>query len=110
MSPALKKVIPRGIAWRDIEAASDHYEITAGVETAHAFLVAVTAAFDHVARHPASGSPRYAHDLNLSDLRSWPLKRFPYLVFYLDRDDHIDVWRVLHQERDIPVWMGEGDP
>ena len=108
MSPALKQVIPRGIAWRDIEAASDHYEITAGVETAHAFLVAVDDSFDHIARHPASGSPRYAHALDLPDLRSWPLKRFSFLVFYLERDDHIDVWRLLHQEKDIPAQMGEG--
>lgn len=108
MSPPFKQVVPRGIAWRDIEAASDHYETYANLETAHAFLVAVEGAFDHIARHPASGSPRYAHALDLPDLRSWPLKRFPYLVFYMECDDHIDVWRVLHQERDVPVRMGEG--
>jgi toxin ParE1/3/4 len=26
-------------------------------------------------------------------------------VFYIERESHIDVWRVLHAERDIPVWM-----
>jgi toxin ParE1/3/4 len=33
------------------------------------------------------------------------LWRFPYLVFYLERADCIDVWRVLHAQRDIPSWM-----
>jgi toxin ParE1/3/4 len=33
--------------------------------------------------------------------------RFPYLVFYFEREDHIDVWRVMHVRRDIPGWMSE---
>jgi toxin ParE1/3/4 len=24
------------------------------------------------------------------------------LVFYIERDDQVDVWRVLHAQRDIP--------
>jgi toxin ParE1/3/4 len=35
------------------------------------------------------------------------VKRHPYLVFSLERQDHIDVWRVLHAQRDIPAWMQE---
>ena len=42
------------------------------------------------------------HELNLPGLRSWPLTHYPYLVFYLERADHVDVWRVLHGQRDIP--------
>ena len=48
---------------------------------------------------------QYAHELNLPGLRFWPLKRFPYLVFYVEHASHIDVWRVLHGKRDIPVWL-----
>jgi toxin ParE1/3/4 len=28
-------------------------------------------------------------------------------VFYVERDDHVDVWRILHGQRDIPAWMQE---
>jgi toxin ParE1/3/4 len=28
-------------------------------------------------------------------------------VFYVERPDHMDVWRVLHGQRDIPAWMQE---
>jgi hypothetical protein len=42
-----------------------------------------------------------------SKLKSWPLSRHPYLVFYVERPDHIDVWRVLNAHRDIPGWMRE---
>jgi toxin ParE1/3/4 len=31
------------------------------------------------------------------------------MVFYVGRDDRIDVWRVLHGARDIPAWLREGD-
>lgn len=53
------------------------------------------------------GLPRYAHELNLPGLRFWPLAHYPHLVFYLERPQHIDVWRVLHGQRDIPAWMQE---
>jgi len=34
----------------------------------------------HTGRHPATGLPRYAHELNLPSLRFWPLAHFPHLV------------------------------
>ena len=62
-------------------------------------------------RTPITGSPRYAHELNLPGLRSWPCKRYPYLVFYVELADSIDVWRVLHTRRDTPRWLHDGgDP
>lgn len=67
------------------------------------------AGYARIGRHPASGSRRYAHELNLPGLRFRPLSRYPHLVFYLERADRIDVWRVLHGQRDIPAWMQESD-
>ena len=102
-----KPVIPRQQASRDIEEAVDHYLSDAGEKTALGFVDALERAYRHIARHPATGSPRYAHELSLPDLRSWPLRRYPYLVFYMECDDHVDVWRILQSERDIPAWMRE---
>jgi toxin ParE1/3/4 len=51
------------------------------------------------------GSPRYAYELGLEGVRAWPLRRFPYLIFYIEKPDALDVWRVLHGQRDIPSWM-----
>jgi toxin ParE1/3/4 len=100
-----KPVVPRVLARQDIDSAIDHYLAEAGEKVALGFIDALGQAFQHIARHPATGSPRYAHELDLPALRSWPLKRYPYLIFYVERDDHIDVWRILHGERDIPAWM-----
>jgi hypothetical protein len=58
------------------------------------------AAHTLIAEHPAAVSPRYAYELALPELRSHGLKRYPYRVFHAERDDHINVWRVLHTRLD----------
>jgi toxin ParE1/3/4 len=102
-----KPVVPRELANQDVDEAITHYLSEDTAEAALGFIDALERAYSHISRHPSSGSPRYAHELNLPGLRSWPLTRYPYLVFYLEQPDHIDVWRVLPGHRDIPAWMAE---
>lgn len=104
-----KPVILREQAHRDIDDAIAFY-LGEGSESAALGLIdALEYAYTQISRHPASGSTRYAHELNLPGLRVWPLARFPYLVFYVKQPDHLDVWRVLHGQRNIPAWMREPD-
>jgi len=106
-----KPIVPRAEANRDVDEAIDHYLSESAERAALGFIDALERAYAYIARHPATGSPRYAHALNIFDLRSWPLTRYLYLVFFMERSDHIDVWRVLHGQRDIPVWLGnDTDP
>jgi toxin ParE1/3/4 len=102
-----KPIVPREQARRDVEDAVDDDVREAGSDVALGFIDALQAAYANIARRPATGALRYAYELNLPGLRSRKLKHYPYLVFYLERDDHIDVWRVLHAQRDIPAWMQE---
>lgn len=102
-----KPVVPRELAHRDVDEALDHYTDEAGADVALRFIDALSDAYRAIGSRPGIGSPRYAHELELPGLRSRKLRKFPYLVFYLERDDHIDVWRVLHAQRDIPSWMNE---
>lgn len=102
-----KPVIPRAVAQRDVEDAVDHYMNEASEQVALGFVDALEQAYAHIARHPATGSMRYAHELNLPGLRSWRLNRYPFLVFYVEMPDRIDIWRVLHGQRDIPSWLHE---
>jgi toxin ParE1/3/4 len=102
-----KAIRPREAARRDVETTVDFYARDAGADVATGFIDALQAAYRFIGDHPAAGSPRYANELGLPGLRSSILKRYPYIVFYVERDDHIDVWRVLHAHRDIPVWMRE---
>lgn len=103
----MKAVILRELASRDVDEVIDHYLTVAAAQVALGFVAALEQACTLIGRQPAAGSPRYALELSLPGLRSWPLTRFPYLVFYVEHNDFIDVWRVLHQERDLPAWMTE---
>ena len=94
-------VVLRERANRDAEEAVDYYLREAGEPTALRFADALERACARLGGHPAAGSSRYAHELGLPGLRVWPVKHYPYLLFYVERDDHVDVWRLLHAERDI---------
>lgn len=102
-----KPVVPRELANRDVDDAIARHLSEAGDQVALGFADALERAYRHIGRHPASDSSRYAVELRLPGLRAWPLGRFPHVVFYVETKECIDVWRVLHGARDIPVWMQE---
>ena len=104
-----KAVVPREQANRDVDDAIT-YDLREGAESAALdFIDELETAYAHISRNPGTGSARYAHELSLPGLRFWPLTRFPHLVFYFEQPDCIDVWRVLHGQRDIPAWMQAPD-
>ncbi|QTN26452.1 type II toxin-antitoxin system RelE/ParE family toxin [Rhodoferax sp. AJA081-3] len=103
-----KALIQRTLALGDTEQAIAHYLEQDAPTAALGFVDALERAYAHIGKHPATGSPRYAHELGIPELRSWSLHKYPYLVFYVEHEDHIDVWRVLHMKRDIPAWMVDG--
>lgn len=105
MSP--KPVVPRSLANRDVERALAYYEAQQAVTAALGFVDALEDAYALLGRHPAAGTPRYGYELGIPGLRGWPLRGFPYVIFYVDREDHLDVWRMLHNRRDIPAAMQE---
>lgn len=102
-----KPVIPRRLATLDAEQAIDYYLGEEAGEAASGFVSALQEAYEHIRAHPASGSQPYSYGLDLPELRSWPLRRYPYVVFCREHEDHIDVWRVLRAERDVPGWLLE---
>ena len=102
-------VVPREQSIRDIDEVITYYLEEDAEQAALGFINALERAYTHIGRYPDTGSLRYAHELNLPGLRVWPLTRYPYWVFYVVRSDHVDVWRVLHGQRDIPLWMQEPD-
>jgi len=58
-----------------------------------AFVQSVDACFARIQRHPE------AHPEVHPRVRRAPLRRFPYGVFYVVRDDRIDVLAVYHARR-----------
>lgn len=100
----MKSLVRHERADLDVEEAVDYY-VQNYPEYTLAFIDALEQAYRHIQRQPGTGSPRYAHELNLPGLRFWGCNRFPYLVFYFESTGQIDIWRVLHGSRDIPAWL-----
>lgn len=100
-----KPVIPRALARDDVERAIAYYLEQEADKAALGLIDALEHAYKQLSRHPESGSNRYVHELDLPGLQSWPLKRYPYVVFYVERPNHIEVWRVLHGMSGIPSWL-----
>jgi toxin ParE1/3/4 len=103
----VKPAVLRARADQDVQEAIDYYLGQGAQQAALGFVDALEQALWHIERHPATGSPRYAHELDLPGLRCWQVKDYPHLVFYVEGGDHVDVWRVLHGSRDIPEWLSE---
>jgi len=106
---AAKPVHLRELASVDLGSAARHYVNQADVAVAMRFIDAVQRAIRRISRNPQLGTLRFAYELDIPGLRSLPVDRFPYLLFYVERDDHVDVWRLLHTRRDIPSTL-LGDP
>lgn len=86
----------------DIARAAAYYLEVGDPAVAHAFVDALEAATALIAKHPSIGSPRFAVETGIDELRALALQRFPYLVFYTEDSDAIRVHRVLHTSRDLP--------
>ena len=98
----MKPVFRRATADADIENPVDFYLVQAD-HVVDPFLAALQEALEHIEANPGTGSPRYAHELNIPNLRTWPITRFPYLLLYIEHDDFVDLLRVMHMSRDIPA-------
>lgn len=100
-----KAVVRLESAQADERDATAHYAREAGLDVALRFTEALRDVYRSIADRPGIGSPRYGDFLGIENLRSRTVKRFPYLVFYVEREDHIDIWRILQAQRDIAAWL-----
>ena len=96
-----KKLVRRAIADADVLVALD-YCFTNAPEYAFDFIDDLERAYQHIEQYPASGSPRYAIELELPELRAWKCQRYPYVIFYAESAEQIEVWRVMHEKQDLP--------
>ena len=100
----------RPLAEADVDAILAYYRAEGGPRLSTHFAAQLEAELRTLATHPAIGSLRYADLLGIPGLRSWPIKRSAYLIFYVDDAGQIDIWRVLHGRRDLSALLGDDDP
>ena len=101
-----KRIVLTAQARHDIRHATAWYRNEGGTLLAKRWAVAIKQALLHIGTHPKTGFTRHAIELKLDGIRCWHVHGFPYLVFYAEHDQQIEVGRVLHAQRDIPAWMG----
>ncbi|MGJ5631779.1 type II toxin-antitoxin system RelE/ParE family toxin [Nostoc sp. CALU 1950] len=71
-------------------------------DTALLFFDSVRETFAQLARMPGMGSRYPLENLRLQGLRKWAVKGFKkYLIFYFERDESIEVVRILYAGQDI---------
>lgn len=104
-----KPVIPRLMAEDDLDRVCDHYLTAAGTGVVVDFLQDFDRAIAHISRFPDTGSLRYGFEPSLAGVRFWPMKKFPFLIFYIETEDQIDVWRVVHGNMDITAELHDPD-
>ena len=100
-----KPVRLRSLAEQDVSDALSFYLDEEAYGAASRFSELLEEALRHIGSYPGGGSPRYAVELAIPGLRYWRVPGFPHLVFYVDRGDYVDVWRILHEERDLHSWV-----
>ena len=97
MKPA--KLRPQ--ARRDRQAEVRYYRKEAGSKVAIRLVAETNKALDQIEQEPGIGSPVLGKILAIPNLRTWRVNKFPLLWFYFERDDHLDVVRLLGERRDI---------
>ncbi len=104
----MKPIRIRPCANAEIDALAD-YIACDSPDAAMRFLDAVQKSFNLISAQPGIGAQRYAHLPKLEGLRMLPVSDFEkHWVFYIERPGYIDVLRVLHGSRDIPVALVKG--
>jgi toxin ParE1/3/4 len=99
------RVRPR--ADSEIDALADFIALD-DLSAALRFMDATLEAFAQIGEQPGIGFLRFAHLPMLESLRVCPVPGFEnHLVFYIERQVYIDVIRVLHSVRNLPVALAE---
>jgi toxin ParE1/3/4 len=85
-----------------LSAALAFYAASGGERLSVGFAEAFEAAARIIAEHPGIGASTLTPSGGIAGLRSRRMRRFPYLIFYVEQPQQIDILRVLHAQRDLP--------
>ena len=94
-------------AREDADEAIDHLVDAASLDDALRFADELERAFELLAEHPAMGRACVLQALQLQNLRKWPLRTFPYLVYYRFTEDELIVHRIVHGAREQADALGD---
>ena len=93
------------LADQDTHRVINYYIDLQAAKAGKEFLVAVENAYKFIGRFPDAGSKRLGISMQLPELRTWSLTKFPYSVIYMCDAQEVDIFRLLHHKRDIPNYL-----
>ena len=84
-----------------------YYRQQAGSEVAQRVVVASREALEQIEQHPGMGSLRWGQVAQVIGLRTWRVTGFPLVWLYFEREDHLDIVRLLGERQDILALLGD---
>jgi toxin ParE1/3/4 len=105
----LKPARLRPRAEQDLVEAARYYAKQGGAALGAKMFDAALAALKSIQRMPGMGSRRLGELCEIPGLRSWGVRGFPLRWFYFERDDHLDVVRLLGERQDIAAILAKDD-
>lgn len=84
-----------------------YYRKEAGSKVAVRLVNATHAALDQIEAEPGIGLPVLGKILEIPGLRTWRVTKFPLLWIYFERDNHLDVVRLLGERQDVAAILAE---
>lgn len=90
----------------DRKSEVHYYRINAGTAVAEDLVHASQLALKQIEREPGMGSPRLGQLAEIAGLRSWRISGLPLIWLYFEREDHLDVIRLLGERQDILTLLG----
>ena len=100
----------RPAAESDLVTLTRWYAEQGGTTLAARLFDSAHAALEPIQRMPGLGSPLRAESVGITGLRHWSVEGFPVRWFYLEREDHLDVLRLLGERQDLAAILASERP
>ena len=96
----MKPVRLRPRARHDRREEVRYYRAQAGATVAAKLVRALSQALDALQANPAIGSPALGRAIGIDCLRTWMVDGFPLTFWYLEREEFVDLARLVGQRQD----------
>ena len=105
----MKRARLRPQAEQDLVEAARYYSKHGGSTLGQRFFDAALSSLAPIRREPSMGSPRLGQLCEIPGLRSWRVQGFPVRWLYFEREDHLDIVRLLGERQDIVPILSDDD-
>lgn len=97
----MKPALLRPLAKDDRRAEVRYYREKAGQAVAIRLVTQMRLALGQIELNAGIGSPRLGQIAEVTELRAWRVTGFPLVWLYFERQDQLDVIRLLGERQDI---------